>query len=96
MTDAEALSYAVRDSVFFGRVFLGWQAHPGQVAWLQGSRAGVNFNRSGNRWGKTESIAVKHLWKCAFRIRPCEYGDELPYASCNASCCPEGVAYCEW
>lgn len=85
MTDEEVLARAYRDPVFFGRAFLGWTAHPGQVVWLRGSSFGENYNRSGNRWGKTESIAIKHLWKCALKIRDLKYDDGLPYATCNVS-----------
>ena len=85
MTDEQVFSRAARDPVFFGKAFLGWQAHPGQAVWLRGSVFQENYNRSGNRWGKTEAAAIKHLWKNAFKVRDVKYSDSLPYETCNVS-----------
>ena len=81
----DALQQARTDPVFFAEVFLGWRAFPAQAKWLLGSTKPQNWCRAGNRWGKTESIAVKHLWHCTFkrcrRLRPLE----LPYHTVNTA-----------
>lgn len=87
MTDEEiaGLRRCASDPVYFAEKWLGWKASEAQSEWLRGSTKYENYNRSGNRWGKTEATAIKHLWKCAFKIRPNHYSYELPYVTCNAS-----------
>jgi hypothetical protein len=60
---------ASEDPVFFAEAFLGWRAFSAQAEWLRGSVKAQNWCRAGNRWGKTESIAIKHLWHCTFKRR---------------------------
>jgi len=76
---------AAKDPVFFGHALLHWQAHPAQAAWLRNSIHPLNLCRAGNRWGKTESIAIKHLWKCCFKIREPKWSYEAPYQTVNTS-----------
>ena len=52
------LAACLADPVIFAEAFLGWKAHPHQAEWLRGSTKQLNWCRAGNRWGKTESIAI--------------------------------------
>jgi hypothetical protein len=56
------------DSVFFANQFLSKKPHPGQIEWLRGSTQPINVLVPGNRWGKSTVIAMKHIWKCVFRV----------------------------
>ena len=78
-------SAVARDPVLFARRWLSWDATDEQASWLRGSVFSDNWNRSGNRWGKTEATAVKHLWKCAFKKRSHAYGYDLPYVTINCA-----------
>lgn len=57
-----------KDSVTFARVFLPKKPHPGQVKWLRESWRPINVLVPGNRWGKSTVIAMKHIWKCVFKV----------------------------
>ena len=57
-----------RDPVYFARVFLPKKPHPGQVKWLHNSVQPINVLVPGNRWGKSTVIAMKHIWKCVFKV----------------------------
>lgn len=56
------------NAVVFAKYFLPKQPHPGQVTWLNNSTQPINVLVPGNRWGKSTVIAMKHIWKCVFRI----------------------------
>ena len=77
------LAACLADPVIFAEAFLGWKAHPHQAEWLRGSTKQLNWCRAGNRWGKTESIAIKHLWKCVFRKRV--QPSDRPYVTANTA-----------
>lgn len=64
----EVARRARNSSVFFANTFLPKKPHPGQVRWLTQSVQPVNTLVPGNRWGKSTVIAMKHIWKCLFRI----------------------------
>lgn len=55
-------------SVFFANQFLPKKPHPGQITWLNESHAPINVLVPGNRWGKSTVIAMKHIWKCVFKV----------------------------
>ena len=57
-----------RDKIYFANKFLPKKPHPGQVTWLENSIQPINVLVPGNRWGKSTVIAMKHIWKCVFRI----------------------------
>lgn len=59
---------AKNDPIFFTNRFLPKHPHPGQVTWLVNSTRAINTLVPGNRWGKSTIIAMKHIWKCVFRI----------------------------
>jgi len=52
------------DPVFFAQKILGLPLHPGQQVWFKESHRKINILRPGNRWGKTMSEAIKHIWEC--------------------------------
>lgn len=81
----DSLQRAARDPVYFAYAFLGWHAHPRQAEWLRGSCKRQNWCRAANRWGKTEAIAIKHLWKCTFKIRPEEYSFDEYYETASVA-----------
>lgn len=42
--------------------------HKGQRLWLRKSVAPINVLVPGNRWGKSTVIAMKHIYKCVFKV----------------------------
>jgi hypothetical protein len=56
-----------KDPVLFANTFLPKKPHPGQVTWLKNSVQSINTLVPGNRWGKSVSIAEKHIWKNIFK-----------------------------
>lgn len=81
----DVLARAYQDPVYFGFAFLNWHAFDAQARWLRNSNKPINFCRAGNRWGKTESIAIKHLWNCCFKRREARWAWEMPYYTVNTS-----------
>lgn len=79
------LARAAKDPIFFGHALLNWHAFPAQALWLRNSQKPLNLCRAGNRWGKTESVAIKHLWKCCFKIRDARWSYDSPYRTVNTS-----------
>jgi hypothetical protein len=57
-----------RDPIYFLNVLSPKKPHPGQIVWLQGSVQPINTLVPGNRWGKSTVIAMKHIWKCVFKV----------------------------
>lgn len=57
-----------KDPVLFLNLLSPKKPHPGQVRWLQSSVQPINTLVPGNRWGKSTVIAMKHIWKCVFRV----------------------------
>lgn len=56
------------DPVLFANIFLPKKPHKGQIRWLQNSHQAINVLVPGNRWGKSTVIAMKHIWKCVFKV----------------------------
>jgi hypothetical protein len=79
------LEICANDIVKFGALLLNWHAHPSQAKWLRGAKPRESLCRAGHRWGKTESIAIKHLWKCCFKKRHPRWRWDSPYNSINMS-----------
>lgn len=50
--------------VAFAEIVLGIKLHGGQIEWMKNSTKRINILRPGNRFGKTVSAAVKHIWHC--------------------------------
>lgn len=57
-----------KDSVLFLNVLSPKKPHPGQIVWLRSSTQPINVLVPGNRWGKSTVIAMKHIWKCVFKV----------------------------
>jgi hypothetical protein len=74
----EALSRGREDHEFFGRVFLGYAPHPGQLDFLEHAQATLNLLPTSNRWGKTFLIPHLHIHDCIYKIGAEDrYLDEL-------------------
>lgn len=78
-----------KDSVLFANLLLPVQPHPGQVAWLRGSKQAINTLVPGNRWGKSTVEAIKHIHKCMFKVGAAPSGRydwlSLPYETISAA-----------
>jgi len=86
MVDEAVLAACASDDVEFGHRFLGWHAFPEQAHWLRSASRPVNICRAGNRWGKTESLAIRHLRMNAFKVRDATLYDwDMPYQTVNTS-----------
>ena len=60
----EDFSEQVRnDPVVFAEKILGLPLHPGQIKWIRNANKQINILRPGNRWGKSLSEAVIHIWE---------------------------------
>ena len=49
------------DAAFFAHYFCGRKLHDGQVEWMNSSEATINVLTTGNRYGKTSTVTIKHL-----------------------------------
>ncbi len=65
MDAAGAVQRGRHDVEFFAYHFCDLRLHPGQLDYLLGSTASINLVLTGNRWGKTTAVGVKHL-HCQF------------------------------
>lgn len=63
-----AISRGREDIVYFAETLLGLTLHEGQKRFLRNSTKKVNLLSSGNRWGKSVTIAIKHIHKCFYKI----------------------------
>lgn len=64
----KAIDRGRHDIVFFAWYFLGIKLHPGQIRFLREADGMVNVLVPANRWGKTVTIAVRHIWHCFYKI----------------------------
>lgn len=64
----EIVRRSKRDPIYFANKFLPKKPHKGQIKWLENSVQPINVLVPGNRWGKSTVIAMKHIWKCSFRV----------------------------
>lgn len=75
--------------VIFANHMLGVPLHPGQVTWIKTANKKINILRPGNRWGKTLTEAILHIWHCickplvAANASTDEQFFELPYDTLN-------------
>lgn len=57
-------SQRIRNSpIFFAEKILGIPLHAGQRKWVENANKKINILRPGNRWGKTFTEAVLHIWQ---------------------------------
>lgn len=63
-----ALTDGYDDVVLFSRVLLGMPLHEGQIEFLKYGREKINVLVPANRWGKSITIAVKHIHACFYKL----------------------------
>jgi hypothetical protein len=61
----EAIARGREDVEFFAFHFCSLKLHEGEIEWLQNAVATINLLLTGNRWGKTTTLGVRHL-HCQF------------------------------
>jgi hypothetical protein len=64
----DAIERGRRDPVFFAEHFLGMPTHEGQQRYLNKANAKTNVIVPANRWGKTASIAIRHLHRIFYKL----------------------------
>jgi hypothetical protein len=78
-----------KDPVLFANLLLPSHPHPGQVNWLNHAHENINVLVPGNRWGKSTVIAMKHIWKCMFKVGATPTGKQnwmtMPYETISAA-----------
>ncbi len=101
-TFEEMYERGYNDPVLFVQDFLDRTPHEGQAAWLRrsGKWGGNDFIAkpdakqsvlvTGNRWGKTDAIAMELLWRAFYQKRPEKYtfddnGRLRPYRAVNVA-----------
>lgn len=75
---AEIILKGRHDPVLFTEKLLGIGLHEGQKKFLRQSTKSINLLISGNRWGKSTTIACKHIWKNFYK-HGIGYGDRTPW-----------------
>jgi hypothetical protein len=77
------------DIPYFAKEFLGITMHPGQIEFLKNSNEKINVLIPGNRWGKTVSVAIKHIhhnfYKFGIKVDGPEELLKARYETCNLS-----------
>jgi hypothetical protein len=63
---AEAIRRS-EDPAFFSHYFCERKLHSGQEEWLNSSEATINVLTTGNRYGKTSTLSIKHLQRCVLK-----------------------------
>lgn len=64
----KAIERGRTDIPFFAWHFLGMPLHDGQVSFYRNANGKVNVLVPANRWGKSVTVAIKHIWKCFYKI----------------------------
>ena len=64
----EAIPRGREDVEFFSHYFLRRKLHEGQAEWIRSAQATINVLPTGNRYGKTSSLAVQHLHSGFYKI----------------------------
>lgn len=63
----DALTRGYNDIPLFAEVLLGLPMHEGQKKFLKNATAKVNVLVPANRWGKSITVAVKHIHHCFYK-----------------------------
>lgn len=63
-----ALTDGYTDIVLFAEVLLGMPLHEGQKKFLRDGNAKVNVLVPANRWGKSITVAIKHIHHCFYKV----------------------------
>lgn len=75
--------------ILFADKLLGIRLHPGQIEWVNNATKRINILRPGNRWGKTLTAAVLHIWQCmckpniAYRVKDLRDVLKVEYQTLN-------------
>lgn len=56
------------DIVLFANVLLGMPLHPGQIKFYRNGKKKINLLLPSNRWGKTLTVAIKHIHKNFYKV----------------------------
>lgn len=62
-----ALTRGEHDIVYFAETLLGMPLHEGQRKWLTKKKAKINILSPSNRWGKSITVAIKHIHACFYK-----------------------------
>ena len=63
-----ALTRGYDDIVLFAEQLLGMELHEGQKNFLRNAKAKVNVLVPANRWGKSVTVAIKHIHHCFYKV----------------------------
>lgn len=63
-----ALTKGYTDIPLFAEKLLGMPLHDGQIQFLENSTARVNVLVPANRWGKSITVAIKHIHHCFYKV----------------------------
>lgn len=63
-----AIDRGRKDIVFFAEEFLGMPLHEGQIRFYRNANGKVNVLVPANRWGKSITVAIKHIHHCVYKI----------------------------
>lgn len=55
------------DAEFFSHYFCERKLHEGQAEWLREAEATINILTTGNRYGKTSTLTVRHCRRCVYK-----------------------------
>lgn len=64
----EAMKRGRNDPPFFSHYFLDRELHDGQAEYVTNAEATINILATSNRWGKTTTLAVRHIWRCFYKV----------------------------
>lgn len=64
----EALERGRHDPVFFAEHFLGMPLHDGQQYYLRNANAKTNILVPANRWGKSYTVAIRHIHRITYKL----------------------------
>lgn len=64
----EAIPRGREDVEFFAHYFLRRKLHEGQAEWCRNANATINCLPTGNRYGKTSTLAVQHCHSAFYKI----------------------------
>lgn len=63
----KALTEGYEDIVLFSKILLGMPLHEGQIEFLTKGKEKINILVPANRWGKSITVAVKHIHACFYK-----------------------------
>ena len=64
----EAFARGRNDIQFFSSYFCDRKLHDGQAEWCENAEATINVLTTGNRYGKTSTLTIRHAHRCSYKI----------------------------